>query len=113
MARVITCDLCHEEEATAIWSSTTDGSTIAFGDNCAPVFVVGIAQSLGIWPEEPVQVTPDELPPAEPKPKRARKMTAREREIYLEDQAGDEVDGTVHSSGDGDAHDGAGEDEHG
>ncbi len=29
-----------------MWSSLTDGTTIAFGENCAPAFVAGIVQSL-------------------------------------------------------------------
>lgn len=63
-----------------MWSSLTDGSTIAFGNACAPSFVEGIAASLGavMLPAEAVPASlggtmPDPGVEAPAKPARKRR----------------------------------------
>lgn len=86
MAQTPRCDLCPEEDAEVMWTSMTDGSTVAIGKACLPAFVVGIAQTLGLvaLPADLVPDTmggtltldaPDEAsePPTEPTPKPTRK----------------------------------------
>lgn len=102
MARTIMCDLCHDEEAAAMWTSLADGSTIAAGETCAPVFIMGLAQAVGIWPDEPVSSEPTNDVPAESKPKRARKAATQKREAASEDTAEGPPDDTVQSGGHGD-----------
>jgi hypothetical protein len=48
MARSINCDMCGLEPAGAMYSNLDDGSAVAVGENCAPAFVAGLAQAVGL-----------------------------------------------------------------
>jgi len=64
---VITCDLCQAEDAELMYSTFSDGSTIAVGPMCAPLFVTGLAIALGVLPD------PDAAPESAAEPKRSRR----------------------------------------
>lgn len=75
MAREITCDMCHEEPAEIMYSTFTDGSTLAVGPLCAPQFVYGLAIALGILPDpSEVPAEPDPVPAK--RPRRQSKVAA-------------------------------------
>lgn len=48
MGQTITCDLCAAEEAAFMLTSLTDGSTNSVGAGCAPAFITGLAQTVGL-----------------------------------------------------------------
>lgn len=91
MARDITCDLCKEEPAIALYSTMADGTTLAIGENCAPSFAYGLAVATGVLPDpsvesEQVVGTVEELPTdlGEPEPAPLSRRTRKGRETPVE-----------------------------
>lgn len=78
MGRTPECDLCKAEDGIIMWSDLRDGTTMCIGENCAPAFMIGIAEALG-YVMLPSDAVPVELggtlaaDTPEPAPKRSRK----------------------------------------
>jgi hypothetical protein len=77
VAKSITCDLCRDEEAEIMYSTFTDGTTLAVGPLCAPQFVYGLAIALGIVAD------PSDAPVDAPvdAPKRSRRKSEAAIEV--------------------------------